>query len=94
VCWLLIVLAGASAAAMDDGRLYAGIAGGQAAFYLCAAAGAALRPVQRRSMLLKLLANPIYFFLSNAAALRAWVEVFEGRRIDIWESKRSAGVKA
>lgn len=94
VCWLLIVLAAASLATVRDGPVYAALAAGQGLFYLTAGIGWALKSTLGRSRLLKVLAIPFYFCLANYAALRAWLEVLGGRRIDVWESKRSARVQA
>lgn len=94
VCWLLIVLAAASLATVRDGPVYAALAAGQGLFYLAAGIGWALKSTLGRSRLLKVLAIPFYFCLANYAALRAWLEVLGGRRIDVWESKRSARVQA
>lgn len=38
----------------------------------------------------KLLALPFYFCLANYAALCAWQQVINGKRVDIWDSKREA----
>ena len=89
-CWLLLVLFGASLALHDEGALYGWAAGGQVALYGSALAGLALRNTGvARYRLFKLLGIPLYFALANYAALRAWLQILGGRRVEAWESGRS-----
>jgi len=79
----------------DAGALYRGAALAQLVFYLAAALGALLPPLEASTpgwarRLVKLLALPTFFCMANAAAgLAAW-NVARGHRIDSWEPQRSA----
>ena len=83
----LIVLLAVSPSLARAGRFYRLIALGQLGFYGCALGTLALRrtPLARRR-LFKLLAIPYYFCLVNLAALRGWLRLLEGKRIDMWDS--------
>ncbi len=89
VGWLLLLLALVSLPMARRGRLYRAALLGQVAFYGAAGAALALRgtPLARRKGF-KLLTIPYYFCLANVAAVRAWLQLLGGTRIDVWESKR------
>jgi cellulose synthase/poly-beta-1,6-N-acetylglucosamine synthase-like glycosyltransferase len=91
-CWLLLTLFGSSLSLHSAGPFFALAARAQVAFYACAALGFALRgtPVAGHR-LFKVFGIPFYFAMANYAALRAWVQVLQGRRLDRWESGRSHG---
>ena len=79
----------------NAGSLYRGAALVQLVFYLAAALGALLPPLQATApgwarRLVKLLALPTFFCMANAAAGLAALNVVRGRRIDSWEPQRSA----
>ena len=88
---LLIVLFIASLSLYGSGAAYRLFAQAQLIFY-----GFALIAWGLRNTALaywksfKLLALPFYFCLANYAALCAWQQVINGRRVDIWDSKRTA----
>lgn len=91
-CWLLLVLLGSSLSLHSAGGFYGFAARAQVAFYACAALGLALRrsPVTGHRAF-KAFGIPFYFTMANYAALRAWVQVLHGRRLDLWESGRPHG---
>jgi len=78
----------------DAGALYRGAALVQLVFYLAAALGALLPPLEASApgwarRLVKLLALPTFFCMANAAAGLAALNVARGHRIDSWEPQRS-----
>jgi cellulose synthase/poly-beta-1,6-N-acetylglucosamine synthase-like glycosyltransferase len=90
VCWLLIVLFGASLSLYGAGPLYRSLAQCQIAFYAAALLVWALRDtavVRRRYF--RIFSIPFYFCMANYAALRAWLQMLGGKRVDVWDSKRS-----
>lgn len=91
VGWLLIALLASSLLLYGHGALYRAAVLAQAAGYAAALLGLAWH--QRRptpSRLEKVFAIPFYFCMANYAALRAWIQVLGGRRVDTWESTRGA----
>ena len=95
VCWLLIILFAAALPLLDEGGVYRWLGLGQVAFYAAALAGWLLReaPVAgHRSF--KALSVPMYFCLSNYAALRAWLQLMGGKRVDVWDSRRAEPAQA
>lgn len=82
----LLVLFVSSVSSIGRGRLYQAAATGQAVLYGLGAVGLAAgkTPVGRS----KILQLPAYFCLVNAAALRAAINVAQGRRIDRWDTRR------
>jgi cellulose synthase/poly-beta-1,6-N-acetylglucosamine synthase-like glycosyltransferase len=92
VCWLLLALLGASLRLYGETWLYTWAARVQIGLYACAMAGLALRSTRiAQYRLFKLFGPPFYFCMANYAALRAWLHVVGGARVDLWESERSAG---
>lgn len=90
VCWLLLLVFAASVALYGEGWLYAWAARAQFALYACAACGLALGSTQlAKYRFFKVFGVPFYFTMANYAALRAWLRVFGGARVDLWESERS-----
>lgn len=90
VCWLLLVVLGASLALHGEGWFYTWAARAQIALYAGAAVGFALQSTRvARYRIFKLLGVPFYFSMANYAALRAWLQVLRGARVDLWESGRS-----
>jgi cellulose synthase/poly-beta-1,6-N-acetylglucosamine synthase-like glycosyltransferase len=91
VCWLLPVLFGASLSLYSAGPFYRLLALAQVLFYAAALVVWTVRDtalVRRRSF--KVLSVPYYFCMANYAALRAWVQMLGGKRVDVWDSKRPA----
>jgi cellulose synthase/poly-beta-1,6-N-acetylglucosamine synthase-like glycosyltransferase len=82
----LLVMGAAAARLAPRGRLYAGVAAGQAAILGLGAAG--LLTGRRRSARIPLLALPAYFCLVNLASLQAALNVVRRRPIDRWEPRR------
>ena len=79
----------------NAGSFYRGAALVQLVFYLAAALGALLPPLETTApgwarRLVKLLALPTFFCMANAAAGLAALNVARGHRIDSWEPQRSA----
>lgn len=88
VGWLLIALLVASVAMSSEGGIFAWLLGAQAVFYLGAVAAFFLRDTAfARHRHFRLLAIPFYVCLAYYAALRAWMQVLAGKRIDIWDSR-------
>jgi cellulose synthase/poly-beta-1,6-N-acetylglucosamine synthase-like glycosyltransferase len=89
VCWLQLVVLVTSVSLFTAGPVYRWLVYAQAAFYASAVAVMLLR----RSPLagyraFRLLGVPFYLCMSNYAALRAWLQVLRGARLDIWDSQR------
>lgn len=90
VCWLLLALLVASFALYGDGWFYTWTARAQIGLYACAAGGLTLKRTRlAQYRVFKLVGVPFYFSMANYAALRAWLQVLAGRRVDRWESGRS-----
>lgn len=91
VGWLLLVVLGTSLLTYPLGGIYPWLVYAQLVFYLTALAAHLLGGTRAaRSPYFKLLAIPFYVCLSYYAALRAWVQVFSGKRVDIWDSRPQA----
>lgn len=91
VSWSAILLFAASISLYDVSSFYRWLAQAQILFYGCALAAWVLRTsALARHRYFKFLCVPLYFCLANYAALRAWMQFFGGRRVDVWDSKRSA----
>ncbi len=89
VGWLLMVLLGASLSLYAAGSFYQVVTLGQVAFYGCALCALALRNTSlAQYKAFKLLTIPFYFCLANIAAMRAWLQLLGGKRIDVWDSNR------
>jgi cellulose synthase/poly-beta-1,6-N-acetylglucosamine synthase-like glycosyltransferase len=90
--WPLLVLFGVSPSLYRAGRLYRLITLGQVAFYGSALAVLSLRRTSLvRLKVFKPLVIPFYFCLANFAALRAWLQLLGGKRVDAWNSNRHVG---
>lgn len=88
----LLLLFVSSLASIGRGRFYQAAAASQAVVYGLGAAGlAAGRTPIGRSKVMQL---PAYFCLVNAAALRAAINIAQGRRIDRWDTRRGVGAHA
>ena len=85
----LLAVAISSPILWGRGRLYRLATVSQAAFYVLAGAGIALRG--RPESRARYLALPAYFCLVNMAALQATLNILRGRRIDRWEPMRASG---
>lgn len=85
----LAMLAVAAPLLWSDGLLYQGAALAQAAFYGLGAVGLA---VDRGGAGSRVLAVPAFFWLVNAAAVRAWWNVLSGTRIELWAPSRAEGL--
>jgi len=95
VCWLLIILFGASLSLYRVSTFYQLIMQAQIIFYACAGFTLMLRQTAvARLKAFKILAIPFYFCLANYAALRAWLQLLAGKRVDVWDSKRHVGKAA
>jgi cellulose synthase/poly-beta-1,6-N-acetylglucosamine synthase-like glycosyltransferase len=91
-CWPLLTLLGASLALYGEGLAYTWVARTQVVLYGCALFGLALRDSRiAKYRLFKLFGIPFYFSMANYAALKAWLYVIGGRRVDRWESHRTGG---
>jgi cellulose synthase/poly-beta-1,6-N-acetylglucosamine synthase-like glycosyltransferase len=89
VCWLLLLVMATSAALYRDADVYRWLAQAQLAFYGCALGAMALRHTAlSRYRAFRLFGIPFYFCLANYAALRAWLRVLGGQRLDLWDSHR------
>jgi cellulose synthase/poly-beta-1,6-N-acetylglucosamine synthase-like glycosyltransferase len=91
ICWLLLILFGSALLLYARAPIYRLAVYAQTAFYACAALGMALHDTRAgRGRLGKIFGVPFFFCLANYAALRAWVQVLNGRRLDVWDSSRAA----
>jgi cellulose synthase/poly-beta-1,6-N-acetylglucosamine synthase-like glycosyltransferase len=89
VCWLLLVVFVSSVASYGDGAAYRWLVHAQLILYACALFGWALRHSSlSRFKAHKAFGIPFYFCLANYAALRAWMQVLAGKRVDRWDSLR------
>lgn len=89
VCWLLLAVLVASASLYGTGGAYRWLAQAQLAFYAGAVGAAALRHTRlARHRAFRIVGIPFYFCLANYAALRAWLTVLGGARVDAWDSNR------
>jgi cellulose synthase/poly-beta-1,6-N-acetylglucosamine synthase-like glycosyltransferase len=82
--WLLVMLASSAVLAVDS-LWYRALLAGQMAFYALAAVGIAGLPVVARTLPAKV---AVFFTVSNAAALAAWVKYVAGVRQEIWSPSR------
>lgn len=95
VCWLALLLFAASLSLYGAGDLYRWLAQGQMLFYGCALVAWGLRnSAVTHSRAFKLFSVPLYLCLANYASMRAWVQLLGGKRVDVWDSKRSASAHA
>lgn len=95
ICWLAIVLFVASVSLYNAGAFYRWVALAQILFYACALGAWSLRNSQlTQYRLFKLFSVPLYLCLANYAALRAWLQLAGGKRVDVWDSKRSVSARA
>jgi cellulose synthase/poly-beta-1,6-N-acetylglucosamine synthase-like glycosyltransferase len=83
--FFLIALFGSSVVLSRTGRLFAGAAGAQAAFYSLAGAGYRLR--HRRAGQHRAFTVPYYFSLVNAAALIGILSIVVGKRLHAWNPR-------
>ncbi len=89
VGWLMLILLGASLSLYRAGGFYRLIAQSQLIFYGSALGALGLRHTPlRRLKAFRLLSLPFYFCMANFAAIRAWLQLFRGKQIDIWNSNR------
>jgi cellulose synthase/poly-beta-1,6-N-acetylglucosamine synthase-like glycosyltransferase len=95
VCWLALLLFAASLSLYGAGGFYRWLAQAQLLFYGCALVAWALRnSAVTHYRAFKLLSVPLYLCLANYASLRAWLQLVGGKRVDVWDSKRSATAHA
>lgn len=95
VCWLALVLFAASVSLYGAGSIYRWSAQAQVLFYGCAFVAWGLRNSGlTRYRAFKVFSVPLYLCLANYAALRAWLQLLGGKRVDVWDSKRSASAHA
>lgn len=89
VCWLQLMVLVASVSLFTAGPVYRWLVYVQAAFYASALVVMLLRrsPLARYRAF-RLLGVPFYLCMANYAALRAWLKVLGGARLDIWDSQR------
>jgi hypothetical protein len=88
VCWLLFIVVLTSLALYDSGIVYRWMVWGQATFYGMAALAGAIRWTGvAKGRFFRILAIPFYFCMAYYAAMLAWVRVFSGSRIDVWDSR-------
>ena len=91
VCWLLMLLFGASALLYNAAPLYRLLTQAQMLFYAWALLVWAVRDTAlMRRRYAKVLSIPFYFCMANFAALQAWLQMLGGKRVDVWDSARSA----
>lgn len=89
VCWLQLVVLATSVSLYSDGDAFRWLVHAQLVFYACALAGMVVsRTSLARHVALKPLGVPFYFCLANVAAMRAWMNVLRGGRLDVWDSRR------
>lgn len=95
ICWLAIVLFVASLSLYTAGTFYRWLAYGQILFYTCALVAWSLRNSGLTEYkAFKLFSVPLYVCLANYASLRAWLQLAGGKRVDVWDSKRSVSAHA
>lgn len=89
VCWLLLAVLVSSVGLYDEAPVYRWLVYAQLAFYAVALGALALRHTAlSRTRAFRLFGIPFYFCLANFAALRAWLRVLAGKRLDRWDSHR------
>jgi cellulose synthase/poly-beta-1,6-N-acetylglucosamine synthase-like glycosyltransferase len=95
VSWSALVLFVTSMSQYNVGGIYRLAAQAQIIFYLCALTGWLLRrSAVAGHRYFKIFSVPFFFCMANYAALRAWLQFLGGKRVDVWNSGRSAGAQA
>lgn len=92
VGWMMITSFASSISLYRQDKIYKQATLAQIGFYGSALTAFLLRDSKlAQSKLFKPLTIPFAFCMANYAAMKAWVQVLSGERVDIWDSNRNVG---